>query len=240
MPEGLLRGGGPGTTRAETHWLILPLSIAAHAAAAIAVVVVPLVTTLDMPSPYQRVHAFIRTAEVRPLEIPPPRGGGPAPARAVPAHAPATLSTSEETPAPEGSGFAGDPLPGLPTGTIGGAGSLDGLVTVAPPVPPAPPPPAERVLMHVGGVISPPRKTVHVAPVYPRMARDAQVGGTVILEAVINEQGEIERLKVLRSVPLLDAAAIEAVSGWRYTPTLLNNVPVPVLMTITVTFSLRE
>ena len=62
--------------------------------------------------------------------------------------------------------------------------------------------------------------------------------GTVILEAVINERGAIERVRVLRSVPLLDAAAITAVQNWRYTPTLLNGVPVSVLMTITINFRL--
>jgi len=64
------------------------------------------------------------------------------------------------------------------------------------------------------------------------------VQGTVILEAVINERGATERIKVLRSVPLLDAAAIAAVQNWRYTPTLLNEVPVSVLMTITINFRL--
>jgi protein TonB len=49
----------------------------------------------------------------------------------------------------------------------------------------------------------------------------------------------VERLKVLKSVPLLDAAAIDAVSRWRYTPTLLNGTPVAVLMTITINFTLK-
>ena len=62
----------------------------------------------------------------------------------------------------------------------------------------------------------------------------------VILEAVINERGTIERVKVLKSVPLLDAAAIAAVKEWRYTPTLLNGVPISVLMTITMNFTLQD
>ena len=64
--------------------------------------------------------------------------------------------------------------------------------------------------------------------------------GVVILEAVINERGTIERVRVLKSVPLLDGAAIAAVKDWRYTPTLLNGVPVSVLMTITVNFTLQD
>jgi protein TonB len=57
---------------------------------------------------------------------------------------------------------------------------------------------------------------------------------------VINERGLVERVKVLRSAPLLDAAAVEAVAQWRYTPTLLNGSPVSVLMTITLNFTLRD
>jgi protein TonB len=49
----------------------------------------------------------------------------------------------------------------------------------------------------------------------------------------------VQDVKVLRSIPLLDAAAMEAVRQWQYTPTLLNGVPVPVIMTVTVNFTLR-
>jgi len=81
---------------------------------------------------------------------------------------------------------------------------------------------------------------VDVRPVYPPLAQAGRVEGTVVLEAVINERGTIERIKVLRSVPLLDAAAVDAVRQWRYTPTLLNGVPVGVLMTIYITFSVHD
>ena len=77
-----------------------------------------------------------------------------------------------------------------------------------------------------------------VTPVYPPIALSAGIEGAVILEAVINERGEIERVKVLRSQPLLDAAAVDAVRRWRYSPTLLSGVPVAVLLTITVNFTL--
>jgi len=69
--------------------------------------------------------------------------------------------------------------------------------------------------------------------------RCAAASRVVVLEAVINTRGEVERLRVLRSVPLLDGAAIDAVERWRYTPTLLNGIPVPVLITVTVRFALR-
>jgi|TARA_Y100000031_G_C7944646_1_gene258686 protein TonB len=65
------------------------------------------------------------------------------------------------------------------------------------------------------------------------------VSGVVILEAVIGPDGRVRDVRVLRSAPLLDRAAIAAVRQWEYTPTLLNGVPVPVVMTVTVTFTLN-
>ena len=63
--------------------------------------------------------------------------------------------------------------------------------------------------------------------------------GVVIIEATIGPTGRVQDASILRSIPLLDAAALEAVRQWEYTPTLLNGMPVPVLMTITVNFTLR-
>ena len=60
----------------------------------------------------------------------------------------------------------------------------------------------------------------------------------MILETVIGTSGGVDGVRVLRSIPLLDDAAIEAVRQWRYTPTLLNGVPQPVIMTVTVNFEL--
>ena len=76
-------------------------------------------------------------------------------------------------------------------------------------------------------------------PLYPPEALDARVSGLVVLEAVIDQQGNVRSVQVLKSVPMLDQAAIDAVKGWRYEPTLLNGVPVPVIMTVTVTFNLH-
>lgn len=92
--------------------------------------------------------------------------------------------------------------------------------------------------MRVGGSIREPRKVKHVNPVYPDIARQARIQGVVILECTVSAQGDVVEVKLLRSVPLLDAAAVEAVRQWRYTPTLLDGVPVPVIMTVTVNFRL--
>jgi protein TonB len=129
---------------------------------------------------------------------------------------------------------------GVPLGDPGLPAGVGTPVAVAPP-PPAPiAPPAPPALVRAGQGVREPKKIVDVRPVYPEIARNVKVQGAVILEAVINERGVVERIKVLRSVPLLDGAAIDAVKAWRYTPTTLNGVPVSVLMTITINFTLQD
>jgi protein TonB len=79
-------------------------------------------------------------------------------------------------------------------------------------------------------------QTKHVDPVYPETARSTRVSGVVILEASIDVQGRVSDVRILRSVPLLDRAALDAVRQWEYAPTLLNGAPVPVIMTLTMQF----
>jgi periplasmic protein TonB len=93
--------------------------------------------------------------------------------------------------------------------------------------------------VRVGGAIKPPTQVKKVNPVYPAIAQSARVQGVVIIEATIGPQGTVQDAKVLRSIPLLDQAALDAVKQWVYTPTLLNGVPVPVIMTVTVNFTLQ-
>jgi protein TonB len=92
--------------------------------------------------------------------------------------------------------------------------------------------------IRIGGGVAEPKKLRDVRPVYPEIAQAAKVQGIVIVETVIDEFGAVADARVLRSVPLLDEAALDAVRQWRYTPTLLNGTPVPVIMTVTVNFSL--
>ena len=100
-------------------------------------------------------------------------------------------------------------------------------------------PAAAQVPVRVGGDIKEPRRIHDVKPVYPDIAQQAGVQGIVIIEAIIGTDGAVESARVLRPVPLLDQAALDAVTQWRYSPTLLNGQPVNVVMTVTVTFSLN-
>jgi len=109
------------------------------------------------------------------------------------------------------------------------------IVGVAPP--PAAPPPQGPVRLHAG--MQAPSKIVDVAPQYPSLAQAARVEGVVILEAVIDADGSVTSVKVLRSIPLLDDAAVKAVRAWRFTPARLNGQAVPVVMTVTVNFTLQ-
>jgi TonB family protein len=94
--------------------------------------------------------------------------------------------------------------------------------------------------VRVGGNVKEPTKIKDVRPVYPEIALAARVQGIVILEIIIDERGDVRDAQVLRSVPLLDQAAIEAVRQWRFTSTSLNNAPVEVVMTVTVNFTLSH
>jgi len=108
-----------------------------------------------------------------------------------------------------------------------------------PPAPPPPPPPGWPNAVRVGGNMKVPMKTKHVAPVYPPIAQSASVQGVVILEALLGPDGKVQDAHILRSIPLLDQAALDAVKQWEFTPTLLNGAPVPVIMTATVQFTLQ-
>ena len=88
------------------------------------------------------------------------------------------------------------------------------------------------------GTIMPPKKLKDVRPAYPPDAAAAGVQGIVILEVRIEGDGRVSESRVMRSIPLLDQAAIDAVKQWEFIPTLLNGVPTPVIMAITVNFTL--
>lgn len=225
--------------RPHKRWPVLPASLAAHAAAAVAIVVIPLTAEVELPAPAPLSRA-LHVLEVKPMPVPPPVGGPrvhrtPAPnADAAPVSAPSTIDPEPDV-QPSGNAELPPTEGGLPFGAA--IGSIGGVPVAGPPPtpPPAPPPPGP---VRVGHGIREPKKIHHVPPVYPAIARSAGVQGTVVLEAIIDERGVVDNVRVLRSVTLLDKAAIDAVRSWRYTPTLLSGVPVPVLLTITVNFQL--
>lgn len=222
------------------------VSIVAHAVAVLAAVIVPLLAASDLPAVRNPMPPFM-----------PAYHAGALPAASPPAPAPSTLDTRrpnphaapvvvpsgirKETPLPQVSqgpaapgGLEADTTAGLPPG-FGTTG-----VEIAPPPPPPPPAPPTPLRVQPGGKIKPPRRLAYVAPTYPAIAQNAGVQGLVVLEATIDVDGRVQNVRVLRSLPLLDQAAIRAVRLWQYTPTLLNGVPVPVVMTVSVNFQLTR
>jgi TonB family protein len=139
-------------------------------------------------------------------------------------------------------------MPSAGSGAIGEA---------AIPPPPPPPPPAKAAsaasavagakdaadpwypdgITRVGSGIQPPRKVVDVRAVYPQEALDANVQGVVIIEVVIGTDGKVTQARVLRSIPMLDQAALDAVKQWEFTPTVVNGMLKTVVMTVTVNFT---
>jgi protein TonB len=229
----------------------LPISILIHAAAVSALIL----TSILLPEPFPEATVGAASAPVafpieprpRPVEVvvPGPRLGRPRGALAAPAsnQAPPLAnpvaqarvwpdSTEVPSSAIEVADFDGSAIGGCQGGCVvsnpdalGAVGSADGAGTT---------------LVHrVGGDLRPPRKIRNVAPEYPEIARRIHVSGEVVVDCLIDERGRVREASVLRGHPLLAPAAVAAVERWVYEPSLLNGVPVQVLMTVTVRFALK-
>ena len=218
------------------------LSVVAHVLIVAAVVIVPLMATGVMPPLASGMTDFI-IAELPPA--PPPLPTPPTPATTAPTPAAPVDAAPIEEPKDIGPELpppvVGDvvegavPSIGAPTGGFGPAVGIGRDVS---PVPP-PPTPQPQKPVRPGGDIREPVKVKHVPPVYPQIAIAARISGRVVIDAVIGVDGVVREARVLSGVPLLNQAALDAVKQWRYTPTTLNNVPVPVIMTVTVQFNLQ-
>ena len=126
-------------------------------------------------------------------------------------------------------GVAGGSMGGVLGGVIGGAGTA------------APPPPRPNVTRtRVGGAVQAAKLVNRVQPIYPPLARQTRISGTVRLHAIIGKDGTVQQLQVESGHPLLVQSALDAVRQWRYQPTLLNGEPVEVDTEIDVIFSLAQ
>jgi periplasmic protein TonB len=235
----------PRKPRAKQAATLL-LSMAAHTVAIALVVIVPLLYFTDqLPKPPKDVmEAFVVSAAPAPPPPPPPpaapRPAQPTPATtaaspaAAPIEAPARIEpeppTHFEAVREVGtSGIEGGVPGGIPGGVVGG-------MTDAPP-PPPPPKPAGPV--RVGGAIHEPALVHRVEPQYPQLAVQSKKEGLVVLEATVDTEGAVQAVKVLRSDPIFDRAATDAVKQWRYAPLLLNSQPQAFVVTVTINFNLR-
>jgi protein TonB len=108
------------------------------------------------------------------------------------------------------------------------------------PPPPPPPKPKKREAVRVGGNVQESKLIKKILPEYPKMAKLAKIHGDVILSVDVDEEGNISDCKYVSGPPMLKDAAINAVKQWKYSPTLLNGEPVPVIATVTVSFKLAN
>jgi protein TonB len=144
----------------------------------------------------------------------------------------------EEQPPDMGMGGVAGGVPGgVSGGSMGGVigGVIGGVSTSAPP-----PPKPTVTRTRVGGAVQAAKLVNRVQPVYPPLARQTRISGTVKLHAIIGKTGAVEQLQVVSGHPLLVQSALDAVRQWRYQPTLLNGEPVEVDTEIDVIFSLAQ
>jgi periplasmic protein TonB len=139
--------------------------------------------------------------------------------------------------------FREAPLPPdvIPTNTQSGVfGGIpgQGIIGGSGPAAPPPPKPATPTRIKQGGNVTAASLINQTRPVYPPLARQARIQGSVVLHAIIDKDGKVAQLEVVSGHPLLVQAALDAVKQWRYKPTLLNGDPVEVDTTITVTFTM--
>jgi protein TonB len=235
-------------TRAQAA--VLPLSVSAHAAGVAGLLALSMMPAalpaarvtpapplfkppiVDMPvlrDPVRGGSQPPRGSGPRPRSVPPRPSEpvGPAPALVDPPTVPfveGPLAEGEPVEISEGIGCIGCEIGNAtPMGRgPGGAGDASGGTPV-----------------RLGGLIREPVKLRHVPPVYPEIARAARVHGLVVLECTLTPEGHVADIRVVSGHPLLAPAARRAVEQWLYKPTLLNGVPVPVIMTVTVKFELR-
>jgi protein TonB len=201
------------------------------------------------------MSAFIVAAAPPPPPPPPPGGGAPQQRVAVETpreprreHFIQPSQTPRDVPVVEETGTDQDAVPGgMPGGVPGGrpggvpggvSGGVDGGVPGG--IPGGQPGGTGTGPLRVGGNVKPPVAVLRVDPIYTEVARRARVQGIVIIEAVIDRQGNVTEAHVLKPLPFgLDAAALQAVKQWKFRPGTLNGQPVPVYYNLTVNFRIE-
>ncbi len=211
------------------------------------IMIMPLIYTEALPK--AQLMSFLMAPPPPPPPPPPPAA---APVRIIrrvtvedimkaPTVIPKTITQIKDEPEPppqQAAGVVGGVPGGVPGGSAGGVigGIIGGVLSSAPP----PPKPTTPKRIRVGGQVESAKLIFQPKPEYPPLAKMARIQGTVKLEAVISKDGTIQDLKVLSGHPLLVKSAVEAVSRWRYQPTLLNGEPVEVVTEVDVNFTLAE
>jgi len=249
MFETIDKGGGKGLLRSFLSFL---MSLAIHTIVIFAFVVLPLVYFRILPDFDLLTFVLAAPTTPAPREAPPPhppRHGARIQSIGIaidpnkaPTHIPRGLPEPSpedldvDVPYPAGVSGTGDGSIGVQTG-VPGPGILTGVIQ--PPAPLPPPPAVRRRPLRMGGDVLQGMVVRRVDPQYPPLARIARVSGQVVLQVHIDEEGNVDSVDIVSGNQLLIDAAVAAVRQWKYSPTLLNGEPVPVVGTITVVFNLK-
>ena len=209
------------------------VSIVTHTLIIAAAIIVPVVATDTLVVPIRFTKIIFEPQPPLPPSPSPPKGDTKAQplvtTPAFPVVAPSAISPESPILLTKG------PIVGFDS-----IGVVPGVDYSAPPSAPVAAPVPDQIPLRPGGDVKRPLKVRDAAPAYPPLARAAHVEGIVIIEATISPNGRVQDARILRSAnPLLNAAALDAVRQWEYTPTLLNSIPVSIVMTVTVDFRLR-
>jgi protein TonB len=159
---------------------------------------------------------------------------------AAPSFVPKVVAATPDAAPPEEAlgGMPGGVAGGIPGGQVGGI--LGGVMGgVAAPTAPAAVPEGPKGPVRVGGNVRPPRLLSGPAPIYPILAKQSKLHGMVVIEAIIDERGNVIQEKVISGHPLLVPAAMKAVSQRKYEPTILDGEPTQVDLRVEVNFQLE-
>ena len=222
----------PSISIGNRKWYTVPVSLLSHSVVIAMFLVLPILAAPMMPGVLDNSN-LSRFIDIVP-PTPPPAPRKQPEIKSVEPSGPPIEAPTGFTKEPEIIREAEVDLPDI----IGGPGDIE-IIIAPPPVAAKPPEPPQGPIRITSGLRQP-VKVRGTDPVYPPMARAAGVQGIVIIEATISADGKVINARILRSRPLLDDAALDAVRSWEYTPTMLNGVPVPVIMTVTVQFTLSR
>jgi periplasmic protein TonB len=231
------------SARQKRHPLKWAVALGAHAAVLILLLMMPLYFSQGLD-----LHRFNTTLLAAPL---PPAGAPPPPPptavpRAVhtmpktftpgrliaPSFVPKVVATTPSDVSPPEEAFAGV-SGGMAGGQIGGVlgGVMNGVAAPAAPMSEGPKKP-----VRVGGDVKPPRLLSGPAPMYPFLARQSRIQGLVVIEAIIDEHGNVIEVRAISGHPLLIPPAMKAVSQRKYEPTILDGEATPVNLRVEINF----
>jgi periplasmic protein TonB len=260
LDDVLIESAGKDKQKAVLVTMLVLISAVIHLGIIAALIVLGMLAKEGPAAIEKPIAAFIAVSAPPPPPPPPPAGGGSRPKATPkvetpqerprqefrqPTETPQVVPEAAEVPQDEDSGAAeGGQVGGVKGGQVGGVvgGQIGGVVggqiggVVGGQVGGT-----GDVPVRVGGNVKAPIRITDITPIYTEAARRARIQGFVVIEAVVDRNGNVTEARVLKPLPLgLDQAALEAVKRLRFKPATLNGQPVPVYYNLTVNFQLNN